>query len=194
MKSRSESIVELGELLQSIPPGPVSCGIDGPLANAWDDLENRGICGGMTAIKIFGRLEKLEWKPPVLSFQIERHGATVFGSTRAEMQHWEVNVEAGTREIVYLGHRQLYPMAKRWNCVPVARELASCVRKGLDHQGLRWRKDGKVTINRDFIPSCAKQTMEDRAKRLNDTIGGFLGDRAWRDKPWRPGISGNVAR
>ena len=46
-----------------------------------------------------GRMEKVEWQPPYLTFSIERHGATVKGSTRAELQNWQVDTS----------HRSLNP-------------------------------------------------------------------------------------
>lgn len=185
MQPQSETVVALRKLLQSIPQGPVAGGIDQSLSEAWDDLKCIGRDGAMTASKIWGRLEKVEWNPPILSFQIERHAGMINGSSRVAIQHWEVDVENGTCNFVRKGHRQLFPMAKRWNPAPTAQELASHIRKGLDHQGLRWRKDGKVTINRGIIPACAKETKESRAQCLNATIGHLLGDRAWREKHWR---------
>lgn len=65
----------------------------------------------MEAYKLLGRMEQVRWEPPVLSFIVERHGETVNGSTRAELQHWEVAVENRTARIVKTGQRQLKPMA-----------------------------------------------------------------------------------
>ena len=130
-------------------------------------------------------MEGVEWNPPNLSFQIERHGGTVNGSSRAEMQHWEIDVVKETRSLVRTGYRQLKAMAESWNARPIAKDLASHIRSGLDHEGLRWRKSGKVTINREIIPFCARETGHSRAKRLNAAISDFLCDREWRDKTWR---------
>jgi hypothetical protein len=42
------------------------------------------------------RAEELSWNPPILSFTIERHGATARGSSRAELHEWTVNLHEGT--------------------------------------------------------------------------------------------------
>ena len=53
------------------------------LSEVWDDLG--GSDCGMAGHKLIGRMEHVEWNPPVLTFTIERHGGTVLGSTRAEL-------------------------------------------------------------------------------------------------------------
>jgi hypothetical protein len=42
------------------------------------------------------RAEELSWNPPILSFTIERHGATARGSSRAELHEWTVTLHEGT--------------------------------------------------------------------------------------------------
>jgi hypothetical protein len=53
------------------------------------------------------RAEDVAWTPPFLTFTLERHGGTVNGSSRAELHHWEVNIETGVATIVKVGRRQL---------------------------------------------------------------------------------------
>src|ERR1035438_2078306 len=70
----------------ALPPGPVA---DVPtlerlLAAAWGDLV--GDDGGMVAHKLMNRMKAVTWNSPILSFRIERHGGTVLGSSRGEMQ------------------------------------------------------------------------------------------------------------
>lgn len=55
------------------------------VADAWPYLDCDA--GRMRAEKIHGRLEKITWNPPVLSFQVDG-------------DHWEVDVENRTRNIV----------------------------------------------------------------------------------------------
>src|SRR4051812_8749544 len=64
------------------------------LAACWPELG--GDHGGMEGCKLLGRMEDVVWNPPQLTFSVERHGGTVQGSTRAELQRWTVDVERGT--------------------------------------------------------------------------------------------------
>ena len=50
----------------------------------------------MAADKIDGRARGFKWKSPILTFEIERHGGTVIGSTRADRQEWTIDVEKRT--------------------------------------------------------------------------------------------------
>ena len=69
----------------------------------------------MEGYKLIDRMEKVEWVPPVLRFQIERHGATVKGSSRAELHEWTIDLCKATAECVSKGSRQIIPMAPRLN-------------------------------------------------------------------------------
>ena len=187
MKSDPDTLLALRALLQALPPGLIQDKrpVEDALEDAWEGLNNLGREGGMKAEKIGGRLEKLEWHPPMLSFQIERHAGTINWSSRAEMQRWQVDVEKGSREFVSSGHRQLQSMATRWDHKGPAKMLTAAIRSGQDHEGLRWQKNGQVTINRKIMPTAVAQTTEGRVKRLAKAIGEELGDPSWREKAWR---------
>ena len=62
---------ELKESLSTIEPGPITGpgGLERHLAGAWDDLD--GDEGGMSGHKLRGRMERVEWRPPVLAFTID---------------------------------------------------------------------------------------------------------------------------
>ena len=85
----TDPIYELREVL-AVPPPPAR-EIEAHLAPVWDALA--GDDGGMTSRKLHGRMEVVLWNPPRLTFYIERHGATVLGSSRAEVQEWTVDLE-----------------------------------------------------------------------------------------------------
>lgn len=57
------------------------------LYSSWDEFSGSD-AEGTTGYKVQGRMEKIAWEPPILSFQIERHGGTVLGSTRADLHTW----------------------------------------------------------------------------------------------------------
>ena len=54
------------------------------LRECWQDF--RGWDETSMQPRKLDRAEELHWNPPLLSFTIERHGAIVLGSTRAELQ------------------------------------------------------------------------------------------------------------
>jgi hypothetical protein len=58
---------------------------------------------------------------------LERHGATVPGSGRAELQRWLVNMETGTAHQEKNRFRQLRPNAKRLDVKPIARRVCEAV-------------------------------------------------------------------
>ena len=94
--------------LQAGPVGDVAT-LTLLLAACWGDLV--GDHGGMVGHKLPGRMEKFVWQPPTITFRIKRHGGTKPGSTRAELQRWQVDLEKKTATLVKAGHRQLLPMA-----------------------------------------------------------------------------------
>jgi hypothetical protein len=76
--------------LATIVPGKITdtTDLEPLLAACWGEFS--GDYGGMEGYKLLGRIEDVTWGPPTLTFTIERHGGTVMGSSRAELQHWEV--------------------------------------------------------------------------------------------------------
>lgn len=135
------------------------------LAASWDGLN--GDDGGMAGYKLLNRMENVSWRRPVLSFSIERHGGTVMGSTRAELQHWEVDVEKQTATIVKVGHRQLSPMAERVYIKPLAGELLDAIRSGKKDERLAWiGKDEVILRTSDIFPtgSAWRMTLDGRSR------------------------------
>jgi hypothetical protein len=100
----------LHELLNSVTPDEVLDlpDFDTALVELWPKLKG-AYQGGMRPHELLLRMEDPSWEPPYLRFVIERHGGTVLGSTQATLQHWEVNLDEMTAEIVKTGHRQLAP-------------------------------------------------------------------------------------
>ncbi len=172
------------EHLMAVPPGAVldTNGLDRLLADCWSDLEGSSE-GGMEASKLQGRMESIDWQPPLLTFVIERHGGTVCGSTRAELQHWEVDVERMTATIVKTGQRQIAPMARPVSVTPLAQEIAGAIIQGQSDQRLRWlgNDDVHVVTSRVFpTTSGCKRTVEGRHKRLAAQVEEILANHGWK--------------
>ncbi|QEL17837.1 hypothetical protein [Limnoglobus roseus] len=44
-------------------------------------------------------MEKVAWEPPKIVVRIERHEATMMGSSRAEVQEWTIDLEHRTKTV-----------------------------------------------------------------------------------------------
>jgi hypothetical protein len=170
--------------LDSIESGPVADTslLEGLLANCWDDL-SQSSAAGMEAYKLHQRMEDVRWQPPILFFVIERHGGTVLGSTRAELQHWEVDLDKSSAEIVGQGHRQLKPMAPKVSIRALADEIAGVILADRRDDRI-WRlDDGSVSVNLTRIfpaDSGFQRTVESRRQRLIQYVGRKLGEHGWQ--------------
>lgn len=137
--------------------------------------------GGMRAQKIRGRTEKMSWNPPLLTFTIERHGGTVNGSTRAELQHWCVDVSAHTAELVSRGRRQLHATAPRVNVKGPAVLIAQAILNNTECAELKRYPDGrvKVLISAVVPADGFKQTISGRRKRFRAALEALIKEHGW---------------
>lgn len=172
--------------LTDLPPGPMarSVELEDLLAEAWDGLAGSRD-GGMQADKLRGRLESIEWSPPILKFDIERHGGTVHGSTRAELQRWAVDVNAGVADLL-LGHhfRQLEPTQPRLDVKPLVDAIATAILSGAVDPRLKWsadRKNVQVQIAKIIPDSGPKETTAKRRKRFRDALEPRLIEAGWKE-------------
>ncbi len=167
----------------TVPPGSIDEpeAIKRQLAECWDQIYGSA-AGGMTASKLIGRMENLSWYPPHLTFTIERHGGTVLGSSRAERQLWDVNLEIGTAVCSQTGHRQLKPMALRLDVRPLARATVASILKREPAEGLRWASDGTVRVQiGHIIPtgSAVGPTLAGRRRRFWKALDDELIHAGW---------------
>ena len=179
---------ELQEVLAQVEPGPIAAlpGLDRLIAARWDELDGSGD-GGMEGSKLIGRMEHVIWEPPILNFVIERHGGTVCGSTRAELQHWSVDLDERTAEITKTGYRQLDAMAARVSIKSMAAEVAEQILNNEDDPRLQRLDDGIVKVLASSIfPSDSgyKRTVEGRRQRLCGYIGDILAEHGWEKLGW----------
>jgi hypothetical protein len=173
---------ELKDYLDGLEPGPVedTTTLELLLADIRDDLG--GDHGGMAGQKLVGRMKQTEWNSPVLTFLIERHGGTVLGSTRAELQRWSVDLEHQTATCQRTGNRQLSPMAKRVDVGFIADEIADRIVVGEADDRLSWLGDGRVRVEVGRISvggSGFKQTVQGRRKRLREALIDRLSTKGW---------------
>jgi hypothetical protein len=156
------------------------------LAEAWDELA--GTSDQKTFAAKLQRAKNLSWNPPLVTFTLERHGGTVQGSTRAELHHWEVNVEVGAARITSIGARQLHAPAKRMDIGRLARETAHRIISGANHPSLQWRAEGAhvVILIAELIPEENAQTTASRRERFRAEL-----DRLMKEAGWERADQGN---
>jgi hypothetical protein len=174
----------LKKYLEQIPPGRIeeTADLEKLLAKCWHDLD--GDDGGMQGYKIFGRLENVFWDPPEISFTIERHGATVMGSTRSEIQSWTVNVDLGTANFCVPGYRQVYERQTALNVVPIAKEIAQLILEHKNDDRLKWYDDDQVRVLiGKILPerSAFKQTLQGRRRRFRKNLTKRLITEGWNE-------------
>ena len=175
---------QLLEYLGSIPMGTITSNneLDSLLANCWDEF-NDSREGGMEPYKLHGRMEEISWNPPVLNFKIERHGGTVNGSTRAEIQQWEVNLKTCLAKCYNVGFRQIKAMQSKMNVKPMAEEIVALILEQRKDSRLKWSENGSVQIvTGNIIPtgSACKQTIQSRRKRFREEVERLLLEHGWQ--------------
>jgi hypothetical protein len=135
----------------------------------------------MAAYKLSGRTEDLEWKPPVLTFNIERHGGFVNGSTRAEVQKWEVDLDQETASLMGIGRRQIIPMAPRLDVKAVAAEIATIINEQREDGRVKRLAANRVRIlTGEVIPATNQRTTASRRKRFAQELERLLLPLGWQ--------------
>ncbi|MCA9251047.1 MAG: hypothetical protein KDA54_07920 [Phycisphaerales bacterium] len=154
------------------------------LATHWDEFD--GDPGAMSPEKLIGRTEDLTWTSPILTFSIERHGATVMGSSRAEIHSWELNLETGVRSFYVSGQRVVRAIAPRLNVKPIAEEIARFIDDRAEDERLKWQEDGRVRVRiGKIIPLNGltnKQTVAGRRKRFWTHLDELLAENWTRNR------------
>jgi hypothetical protein len=188
MNTTHSSIQALGNFLKNLPTNKpkiaenASPKIIELLQICWQHLdgseENNTDSG-----KIY-RAENLRWSPPLLYLELERHGATVNGSSRAEVHHWAINVNRGTAQIVKVERRQLTKMSPRMDVKAKAREIADVIFHDLEHPSIQWDDNKLVVIIAisQIIPETVAQTTQSRRKRFRVSLDSILLEQGWERK------------
>lgn len=173
------TITKMISVLSSIPAGAVPARKNDELFKlvvaSWHEFSGSGQTS-MEAWKILrdNGPEKVTWNPPLLSFVIDRHGATVLGSTRAERQQWTLNIDGRTAEHMQIGFRQLYPNAPKLNVRSLAERVCKVVQEGqsstsdlLSDGIVVWKNaDELIVFQGKLIPKTVQRTTIGRRKRF----------------------------
>ena len=186
MKERND-MKELIEYLASVRPGPikeVGENLEKAVWSCWGKFEGTQELDGY---KLLHRMEDVRWQPPILSFVIERHGATVLGSSYAELHQWTLNLETRQAAVSVVGKRAVSPIDSKLNVRPLAEEVAQLIVNHVDDERLKWNKDNTVRVYiGEVIQATNKQTEAGRRKRFRKALDELLCVSGWRPK--RPNV------
>jgi hypothetical protein len=190
MKKHLSSVRSVLDELKNTPRGPIEAQLKQDimlrLADCWDELEGTD----QTAMKAgkLHRAEKVSWDPPVLSFAIERHGATVFGSTRAELHEWSVNLKDGTAECKRDRYRQISRTDPRLDVKPIAAEVCKAVQLGpgsscdlVKNGVIDWKADDLVSVKHGMLISGGgyQRTATGRRQRFRKELEERMRSIGW---------------
>ena len=184
---------ELREYLASIDPDSTAGTdeLESVLMRAWDAFDGSDE-GGMVGYKLRGRMQDVVWRPPMLTFTIERHGGTVLGSSRAETQRWELDLDARTASCDTIGFTMARPTRRALDVEPMAQEVVRVILKRDRDERIRWNADGSVRVHiGKILPanSAVKQTLAARRKRFREAVKDALANAEWeqvRPNVYRP--------
>jgi hypothetical protein len=180
------SLKELQEMLRGLQPGEVSdpAPVATLLAKCWDELPGSE-AAGMSGYKLLGRMEDVRWDPPVLSFGIERHGATVLRSTWAEVQYWDVDLQKATASLTGTSRRQVLPMQPRVTkkaMTALANEMADLVESRKADDRVEWLDDREAhVIVAQLFPESEgfRDTVSGRRRRFRGILEQVMSARGW---------------
>jgi hypothetical protein len=185
------AIEALRSWMGQMPPGPIADldGLANLLSTCWEAFEGHDE-EGMTPRKllplrrgdeVLPRMEDVLWEPPTLRFTIERHGAVVLGSKRAELQRWIADIDQLQTSIERIGQRQIRRSQLKLDTDDLASQVVESIVRRQATDALTWNKDGSVKIKvSELIPECGpKQTVSGRRRRFRKALDEQLAAHGW---------------
>ncbi len=171
-----------------VEPGTVSdeaqvARIQSFLMACWDEFDGSDQ-ESMEAHKL-ARMEQVRWAPPILGFVIERHGGTVMGSTRAELQFWAVDLERSEARAGSGGYRQLHPRQRpmtRRKMTELVSEIVDLVEKQRKDDRVQYHEDGsvRVLVSNVIADEGPKETVRGRRKRFRKILEELFAEHGYK--------------
>ncbi len=153
------------------------------LTKAWPTISGAD-AGGMKVEKLSGRIENAAWNPPLITFDIERHGGTVLGSTRATLQGWTINTSDWTARVYEGKWRLKTPQQPALRMEPLVAEICDIIVNRSEDERVKWSGESCVrVIAGKTIPDIGpKQTVEGRRRRFRAKLKESLLALGWQEK------------
>lgn len=183
---------EITAILNNTLPGNISedeCSeLIAVLSKHWDDLPG-GSETNMSADKLH-RIENVSWHPPELQFDIERHGGWQYGSSRAVVHRWTLNIEKREMRCSSSKIRQKISRAAPLDCAPIVESVLNAVRSGRFsnqlYEAVRWIEEDEIRIVvSQLIPDThvPKKTLEGQRRRFRGLLNVELKKIGWLPLP-----------
>jgi hypothetical protein len=182
--SYGELVRFLNGLSDGALDGEVASRLSKLLARSWESFDGSSE-SSMAAHKIGGRAHGFKWKSPILTFEIDRHGRTVSGSTRADRQEWTIDLEKRTARPRKIGYSQLTRRASAFKAEPVVHLFVDVIYRRLATPpgwNLTWISDDEVrVVVRSLLPDPYgfQRTIEGQAKRLRQGLINAMAAKSW---------------
>lgn len=153
------------------------------LRNVWGEINNNDTTG-LDARRL-DRIVNVRWHSPNLTFEIERHGQTMLGSTMADVHTWEVNTEEAGANLVGSRVRRVMAQDEPFKPVLVVQELKDSIVKGRKDFRLEYKNAQKTLVKilvGKVVTASNKQTLVGRRKRFRAEMQKQMAEIGWKEK------------
>jgi hypothetical protein len=169
------------QYLTRIAPGAIADTrvLDDILADKWDRF-NGSSENYMAAHKLLGRMEDADWRPPILSFSVERH--SVENPTQAPVERWVVDLLCNTARISGVTTRKLFHLGLDLSIETAAEEIVRSILSGEPDERLLRKPDGILCIAATWVfykGSGLNRTVGVKRRTLCDLIEVEVKDHGW---------------
>jgi hypothetical protein len=129
-----------------------------------------------------GRLENPVWRPPVLTFVIERHSEAGLEGTHMSLQLWTIDLDSATAIPATIGYRQKLARSAPVRVAPLVAEVVRLVVNGLDDRRLTWSIDRQtvdIAVGEIILDEGPKPTVAGRKRRFRVRLRREMAAAGW---------------
>ena len=174
---------DLLEYLNSLQPGKIQVNehLERLVWDCWHEFKESDETK-MDGHKILHRMEKAFWNPPIFSFTIERHGATVGASVWADVQRWDLNLVLKEADYKNIDRRMVNKMDSGLDVNAIAKGVADLIVNHSRDDRLKWNRSGTVRVQvGKIIPETKKETTAGRRKKFRKALTEIIGEFGWQE-------------